>query len=67
MISMQPKFPRELIDTKKQNGQNDTFVILIDGVEVAYQEPETFLEFREITINFEQGDSEIEILVTFEI
>lgn len=56
--------PRELIDAKKQNGQDETFIILIDGMEVAYHELLADSKYRKITINFEYGDSEIEIIGT---
>ena len=54
--------PRELIDAKKQDGKDETFIILIDGVQVAYQEPTVHSESRVITINFKEGDSNIEII-----
>ena len=56
--------PRELIDAKKQNGQDETFIILIDGMEVAYHELLADSKYRKITINFEHGDLEIEIIGT---
>ena len=56
--------PREFIDAEKQNGKDETFIILIDGIEVAYQETINS-ESRIITINFEQGDSKIEIIGTY--
>ncbi|MFB5630309.1 MAG: PEFG-CTERM sorting domain-containing protein [Nitrosopumilaceae archaeon] len=59
------KLPRESIDAKKSNNQDDTFIILIDGVEVPYKEITTNSEFRTITIEFEEGDSDIEIIGTF--
>jgi predicted secreted protein with PEFG-CTERM motif len=57
--------PREFIGAEKQNGKDDTFIILIDGVEVAYQESVVLSESRVITINFEQNDSDIEIIGTY--
>ena len=59
--------PREFIGAEKQNGKDDTFIILIDGVEVAYQESVVLSESRVITINFEQNDSDIEIIGTYVI
>ena len=59
--------PRESIDAKKQGGGDDTFIILIDGMEVPYQESITNDDSRVITINFEEGDSDIEIIGTFVI
>ena len=57
--------PREFIGAEKQDGKDDTFIILIDGIEVAYQESVVHSESRVITINFEQGDSDIEIIGTY--
>jgi len=59
--------PREFIGAEKQNGKDDTFIILIDGIEVAYQESVVLSESRVITINFEQNDSDIEIIGTYVI
>lgn len=59
--------PRESIDAKKQDGGDDTFIILIDGMEVSYQESITNEDSRVITINFEEEDSDIEIIGTFVI
>ncbi len=57
--------PSELIVAEKQDGKDDTFIILIDGMEVAYQESVIHLDSRVITINFEEGDSDIEIIGTY--
>ncbi|MCE2614798.1 MAG: PEFG-CTERM sorting domain-containing protein [Nitrosopumilus sp. (ex Thoosa mismalolli)] len=57
--------PREFIGAEKQDGKDDTFIILIDGIEVAYQESVVHSDSRVITINFEQGDSDIEIIGTY--
>ena len=59
--------PREFIGAEKQNGKDDTFIILIDGIEVAYQESIVNSDSRVITINFENGDSDIEIIGTYVI
>ncbi len=59
------KLPRESIDAEKPNGQEETFIILIDDVQVLYEETETNSQTRLITINFEEGDSDIEIIGTF--
>ena len=61
------ELPREFIGAEKQDGKDDTFIILIDGIEVAYQESVVNSDFRVITINFEQGDSDIEIIGTYVI
>ena len=57
--------PREFIGAEKQDGKDDTFIILIDGIEVESYEPAVHSESRVITINFEQGDSDIEIIGTY--
>jgi len=59
--------PREFIGAEKQDGKDDIFIILIDGIEVEYQEAAVHSESRIITINFEQGDSHIEIIGTYVI
>jgi len=59
------ELPREFIGAEKQDGKDDIFIILIDGIEVSYQEYAVDSEFRTITINFEQGDSDIEIIGTY--
>ena len=59
------ELPREFIGAEKQDGKDDTFIILIDGIEVAYQESVVQSESRIITINFEQNDSDIEIIGTY--
>ena len=56
------KLPRELIDAKKHDGPDDTFIILINGIETSYQESIASSEFREITIDFKPGDLELEII-----
>lgn len=55
--------PRESIDAKNDS-IDDSFIILIDGVEVPYKEIVTDVDSRTITIEFEQGDSDIEIIGT---
>lgn len=59
--------PRESFDAKKQDQTDDTFIIIIDGIEAPYQETKTNSDSRTITINFEQGDSDIRIIGTFVI
>lgn len=59
--------PRKSIDAKKNDSTDDSFIILIDGVEVPYKEIATDINSRKITIEFEQGDSDIEIIGTFVI
>jgi len=59
------KLPRDSIDASKSDGSDDTFIILIDGVEVPYEPVLTKSDSRTITIEFEGGDSDIEIIGTF--
>ena len=49
------------------NGQDDDFIILIDGAEVPYTAASTNSESRTISIDFEEGDLDIEIIGTFVI
>ena len=56
--------PRSLIDAKTSNGQDDAFIILIDGAEVPPQGEETNNNFRTVTIQFVQGDGDVEIIGT---
>jgi len=56
--------PRNLIDSKNQDGSDDKFIILIDGREVKYSEFSGFTDSRPIEINFEKGASDIEIIGT---
>lgn len=58
------KLPRASIDAEKSNGQDETFIVLIDNVQYLYQETEKTSQTRLITINFEEGDSKIEIIGT---
>lgn len=58
------QLPRSLIDSKTNSGQDDAFIILIDGAEVKSQSVFTDNNFRNITIPFLQGDRNIEIIGT---
>ena len=59
--------PRESIDATKSDNTDDTFIILIDGIEVPYEEISSDAQNRRITIDFEEADSDIEIIGTFVI
>ncbi|MFB5598470.1 MAG: PEFG-CTERM sorting domain-containing protein [Nitrosopumilaceae archaeon] len=59
------ELPRDSVDALKSDGNDDAFIILIDGVEVPYDEVSTSSKSRTITIEFEGGDSDIEIIGTF--
>jgi len=60
---------REWIDAKTgsdgKSGDDDRFIVFIDGTEVQYQESTTKPESRLITINFQEGNSEIEVVGTY--
>ncbi|MDE1811664.1 MAG: hypothetical protein KGH85_02210, partial [Thaumarchaeota archaeon] len=58
------QLPRTLIDAKTSSGQDDTFIILIDGAEVKPQSESANNDFRNITVQFLQGDQDIEIIGT---
>ncbi len=59
------ELPRDSIDATKTDDQDDSFIILIDGIEVPYREISTNADSRKIIIEFEEGDSDIEIIGTF--
>ena len=58
------QLPRALIDAKTNSGQDDAFIILIDGAEVKPQSESADNTFRNITIQFLKGDQDIEIIGT---
>ena len=64
--------PRKYIDAEKQNGKDEVFIILIEKqnegiVETTYEESISNSNVRTITINFEEGDSQIQIIGTYVI
>jgi predicted secreted protein with PEFG-CTERM motif len=64
--------PRKYIDAEKQNGKDEVFIILVEKqnseiVETTYEEITSHSENRTITINFEEGDSKIQIIGTYVI
>jgi predicted secreted protein with PEFG-CTERM motif len=61
------ELPRESIDAEKQNGKDEKFIILIDDVQTVYEEIQSDPTVRKIEINFEKGDSEIQIIGTYVI
>ena len=61
------KLPRNAIDSMKQDGKDEKFIVLIDDIQNPYSETESTSDFRLITINFDEGDSEIEIIGTFAV
>ena len=64
--------PRKYIDAEKQNGKDEVFIILIEKiddqiVETQYNEETSHSEIRTLTINFEEGDSQIQLIGTYVI
>jgi predicted secreted protein with PEFG-CTERM motif len=64
--------PRKFIDAEKQNGKDEIFIILIEKenkeiVETTYEETTSYSEIRTITINFEEGDTVVQIIGTYVI
>ena len=58
------QMPRALVDAKTNSGQDDAFIILIDGAEVKPQSESSNSDYRNLTIQFYQGDQDIEIIGT---
>ena len=58
------QIPRALVDAKTNSGQDDAFIILIDGAEVKSQSESSNNNYRNLTIQFYQGDQDIEIIGT---
>ena len=58
------ELPREFIDAEKQNGKDEKFIILINDAQTTYEEIQSDPTVRIIEINFEKGDSEIQIIGT---
>ena len=57
------KIPRELMDAKTTSGDDDIFIILIDGAEVEAKQ-DSSAKSRIVSVNFLKGDSDIEIIGT---
>ena len=57
--------PRNSIDAKKNDDTDDSFLVFIDGAEVRPEETSTTQTSRVLKIEFEEGDSDIEIIGTF--
>ncbi len=58
------QLPRNLIDAKTSSGQDDAFIVLIDGAEVKPQSESSDNNFRNITVQFLQGDQDMEVIGT---
>jgi predicted secreted protein with PEFG-CTERM motif len=61
------ELPREFIDAEKQNGNDEKFIILIDDVQTTYDQIQSESTVRTVGINFEKGNSEIQIIGTYVI
>ena len=71
------KLPRESFDAQKNNGEDNTFIILISKstvnlaesdanfVQVEYEEIATSSDYRTIRIPLEEGDKQIEVIGTY--
>ena len=64
--------PRKYIDAEKQNGKDEVFIILVekqngDIIETTYKEETSHSEIRTVIIDFEEGDSKIQIIGTYVI
>lgn len=58
---------RSAIDAKKLDQSDDVYIVYIDESEVPHTESKPGLDSRIITVNFEEGDSEIMIIGTWVI
>lgn len=54
---------RTILDPKI-NGQDDSLLVLSDGIEVAYDERNKSIQYRILNIQFEKGTKSIEIIAT---
>jgi len=61
------ELPREFIDAEKQNGNDEKFIILINDVQTTYDQIRSESTVRTVGINFEKGNSEIQIIGTYVI
>ena len=57
--------PRAFIGAEKENGRDEIWIVLIDNIPTSYSESGVQEESRTITINFEEGDSDILIIGTY--
>lgn len=56
--------PRELLDSKTPSNQDDQFIILEDGQEIAYKQIRSTMMDRTLSIPFQNNTSKIEIIAT---
>ncbi len=57
--------PRQFIGAENQDGKDIGFIILINEINASYEELVVHSDSRIITINFEPGDTEIQIIGTY--
>ncbi len=62
--SITVQMPRSLIDAKTSNGQDDSFIVLIDGAQVTPQSDQSNSNYRILTISFLQGDQSMQFIGT---
>ena len=58
------QLPRAFFDSKKFNGSDDIFLLLIDGIEHSYEQLSVDSKTRTIKIAFDKSNSDIEIIGT---
>jgi predicted secreted protein with PEFG-CTERM motif len=61
------ELPREFINAEKQNGNDEKFIILVNDVQTTYEQIRSESTVRTVGINFEKGNSEIQIIGTYVI
>ena len=61
------ELPREFINAEKQNGNDEKFIILVNDVQTTYDQIRSESTVRTVGINFEKGNSEIQIIGTYVI
>jgi len=61
------ELPREFINAEKQNGNDEKFIILVNDVQTTYDQIRSESTIRTVGINFEKGNSEIQIIGTYVI
>lgn len=62
MITLE--LPRKMIDARLSNGNDDIFFVLMDGIEIPYDEISANPQSRTIQVRFDNGTSELEIIGT---
>ena len=55
---------RELINARKPNGEEDKFIVLIDGEEIDHKEIDLYVDTRTIEVNVPKKAREVEVIGT---